>query len=222
MATRISKKTTEKVITPLENETTDNINELEIEVTKEETVSKSEYDKLLAKVEELAKQMTSIPVSPISTPAYNSMVKDVPVVNMCPGELNLATGGKGRGTIYTFKEFNEIIDIPFNDLKEICIQNARFVKEGYFYIADEEAVEALRKTTEYKKILPPSTIMKIFNYNPDKIIEIYKMAPKGQQELIVQMIRDKRLNAQKVDANIMMELGELTGIDFLSIEPMSN
>ena len=48
---------------------------------------------------------------------------------------------------------------------------------------------------------------------------MYKDAPRGQQELIIQMIRDKRLNAEKVDANVMMELGKLTGIDFLGMEP---
>ena len=35
------------------------------------------------------------------------------------GELNLATEGNGKGTIYNFKHFNQALDIPFGDLKDI-------------------------------------------------------------------------------------------------------
>ena len=61
--------------------------------------------------------------------------------------------------------------------------------------------------------------LKFDDYDSNTIVSMYKDAPRGQQELIIQMIRDKRLNAEKVDANVMMELGKLTGIDFLGMEP---
>lgn len=187
----------------------------------EEYVSKEDYMKLLKQMEEITKKINSTPASinNISLPT-SSMEKDVPVISMCLGQLNLCTEKNGGGACYTFKDFNEIMDIPYGDLKDIVKSNSRFVAEGYFYIADEEAVTSLRKQSAYKRIIKPETISKIFDFAPNKIIDLYKMAPKGQQELIVQMIRDKRLNAEKVDANVMIELGELAKVDFVTMEPL--
>lgn len=188
----------------------------------EEMISKEEYLHLLKKVEELSQKINT-PVEEkreISKPVYGAD-EEVPVISMCLGKLNLCTEKNGEGSCYTFRDLNEIVDIPFNDLKDIVRNNPRFVKEGYFYIADERAVKALRKTADYKRIIPVDTIVNIFNYSPDRIIDIYKMAPQGQQELIEQMIIDKRLNAEKVDANVMIELGKLAEIDFLNMEPIN-
>lgn len=197
-------------------------------VNEENYVSKEEYLKLLKQMEEITKKLESTPVA-VSTPVSSNvfltnspMEKDVPVISMCLGQLNLCTEKSGGGTCYTFNNFNEIMDIPYGDLKDIIKSNPRFVNEGYFYIADEQAVKALRKESAYKRIIEPETIAKIFNYAPNRIIDLYKMAPKGQQELIIQMIRDKRLNAEKVDGNIMMELGKLANIDFISMEPIES
>lgn len=44
------------------------------------------------------------------------------------------------------------------------------------------------------------------------------MAPRGQKETIVEMIKNKRLQGIDVDANVLVKLGELTGIDFVGIE----
>lgn len=178
------------------------------------------YEALLKRVDELTKKVeiaNSIPS--VYSPMIN-LERDIPVVNMSTGTLNLCTEGKGNGTCYKFEKFNQILDIPFGDLKAIVQNNQRFANQGYFYIADEEAVKALRKSNEYKRIIPPETISKIFQYDANKVIDIYKMAPKGQQDLIIQMIVDKRLNAEKVDANIMIELGRLAKVDFLNMEPL--
>lgn len=191
-------------------------------VPSNDAILREEYEKLLAQVQQLTQLVNTNMTHTESAPYTNSMEKEVVVVNMCMGELNLATEGNGKGTIYNFKHFNQALDIPFGDLKDIVRNNARFVDEGYFYIADAEAVKRLRKAYNYKKILEPATIANIFDYDSSTIVSMYKDAPRGQQELIVQMIRDKRLNAEKVDANVMMELGELTGIDFLGMEPIAH
>lgn len=44
------------------------------------------------------------------------------------------------------------------------------------------------------------------------------MAPRGQKETIVEMVKKKRSQGIEVDANILIKLGELTGIDFVGIE----
>lgn len=149
---------------------------------------------------------------------YNYLEVEVPVVSMCQGELNLATLGRGQGSIYTFTHFGQIMDIPFGDLKDIVKNNQRFANEGYFYIADEEVVKKLRKTSEYNKILPPDVIENIFKNDANKIIDLYNMAPRGQKETIVEMIKNKRSQGIDVDANVLVKLGEITGIDFVNID----
>lgn len=44
------------------------------------------------------------------------------------------------------------------------------------------------------------------------------MAPRGQKETIVEMVKNKRSQGIDVDANVLVKLGELTGIDFVNIE----
>ena len=83
---------------------------------------------------------------------------------------------------------------------------------------EEEVVKKLRKTSEYNKMLPPDVIENIFKNDANKIIDLYNMAPRGQKETIVEMIKNKRLQGINVDANVLVKLGELTGIDFVNIE----
>lgn len=186
------------------------------------TLSTEQFEALMNRLNDLEGKVKSQAVTQ-SVPSgndrfYNYLETEVPVVSMCQGELNLATQGKGQGNIYTFTDFGQIIDIPFGDLKDIVQHNQRFANEGYFYIVDEEVVRKLRKTSEYNKMLPPEVIENIFKNDANKIIDLYNMAPRGQKETIVEMIKNKRLQGIDVDANVLVKLGELTGINFVGIE----
>ena len=214
-------KTTKKTaIAPITEEAvTENA---EVKSANTVTLSKEQFEALMNRLNDLEGKVKTQGVIQ-SVPSgndkfYNYLEVEVPVVSMCQGELNLATQGKGQGNIYTFTDFGQIIDIPFGDLKDIVQHNQRFANEGYFYIADEEVVRKLRKTSEYNKMLPPDVIENIFNNDANRIIDLYKMAPIGQKETIVEMIKNKRTQGVDVDANILIKLGELTGIDFVNIE----
>ena len=186
------------------------------------TISKSDFEAFMKELKELKAKVETQAVTQSQTTGndrfYNYLEVEVPVVSMCQGELNLATQGKGQGTIYTFNYFGQIMDIPYGDLKDIVQHNQRFANEGYFYIADEEVVKKLRKTSEYNKMLEPSIIANIFNYDASKIVDLYKLAPRGQKETIVEMVKNKRVQGIEIDANVLIKLGELTGIDFVNIE----
>ena len=214
-------KTTKKTATAsiAEETVTENIEE---KSTNTVTLSTEQFEALMNRLNDLEGKVKTQGVIQ-SVPSgndrfYNYLEVEVPVVSMCQGELNLATQGRGQGNIYTFTDFGQIMDIPFGDLKDIVQHNQRFANEGYFYIADEEVVRKLRKTSEYNKMLPPDVIENIFNNDANRIIDLYKMAPRGQKETIVEMIKNKRTQGIDVDANILIKLGELTGIDFVGIE----
>ncbi len=186
------------------------------------TLTTEQFEALMGRLNDLEGKVKSQAVTQ-SVPSandrfYNYLEVEVPVVSMCQGELNLATLGRGQGSIYTFTHFGQIMDIPFGDLKDIVKNNQRFANEGYFYIADEEVVKKLRKTSEYSKMLPPEIVENIFKNDANKIIDLYNMAPRGQKETIIEMIKNKRVQGIDVDANVLIKLGELTGIDFVGIE----
>lgn len=214
-------KTTKKTATTpiVEEAVTENVEE---KSTNTVTLSTEQFEALMNRLNDLEGKVKTQGVTQ-SVPSgndrfYNYLEVEVPVVSMCQGELNLATQGRGQGNIYTFTDFGQIMDIPFGDLKDIVQHNQRFANEGYFYIADEEVVKKLRKTSEYNKMLPPDVIENIFKNDANKIIDIYNMAPRGQKETIVEMIKNKCLQGINVDANVLVKLGELTGIDFVNIE----
>ena len=52
--------------------------------------------------------------------------------------------------------------------------------------------------------------------------EVYKNASDGQKRIILDMVSDKRLNGQPIDANILMELGKLSGVNFMDIDPLDD
>ena len=179
MATaKIAKKT---ATTPIAEETvTENVEEKSANMV---TLSTEQFEALMNRLNDLEGKVKTQTVTQ-SVPSgndrfYNYLEVEVPVVSMCQGELNLATQGRGQGNIYTFTNFGQIMDIPFGDLKDIVQHNQRFANEGYFYIADEEVVKKLRKTSEYNKMLPPDIIENIFNNDANKIIDLYNMAPRG-------------------------------------------
>lgn len=214
-------KTAKKTATTpiVEEAVTENVEE---KSTNTVTLSTEQFEALMGRLNDLEGKVKSQAVTQ-SVPSgndrfYNYLETEVPVVSMCQGELNLATQGKGQGNIYTFTDFGQIIDIPFGDLKDIVQHNQRFANEGYFYIVDEEVVRKLRKTSEYNKMLPPEVIENIFKNDANKIIDLYNMAPRGQKETIIEMIKNKRVQGIDVDANVLVKLGELTGINFVGIE----
>lgn len=214
-------KTAKKVTTaPVTEETV--VENIEKNLTDTVTLTTEQFEALMGRLNDLEGKVKSQAVTQ-SVPSgndrfYNYLETEVPVVSMCQGELNLATQGKGQGNIYTFTDFGQIIDIPFGDLKDIVQHNQRFANEGYFYIVDEEVVRKLRKTSEYNKMLPPEVIENIFKNDANKIIDLYNMAPRGQKETIIEMIKNKRVQGIDVDANVLVKLGELTGINFVGIE----
>ena len=45
-------------------------------------------------------------------------------------------------------------------------------------------------------------------------------ATDSQKRIIIDMVSDRQLNGNPIDANILVRLGKLAGVDFLDIEPL--
>ena len=147
-------------------------------------------------------------------------LEDVLVVNLVPCKLNLI-GADGRA-MYTFHKMYEEQYIDFSDLKEIIKSKSgrRMARNGRFYILNERAVDKLRLKNDYRKILNPEQLQTLLKRSVDSVVELYKLAPEGQQKVILDMIKEKKYAGEKVDLNILQELGEVAGVDLINIEPI--
>ena len=174
---------------------------------------KERMDKLMNMVENMPKQ-TDTNTSVLGTE------RDIPVMSLLPHQLNLTTQPYGQGTVYTFNSMYEELIIPYGDLKEIVRANRSMAQNGKFYILDEEAVVSLRLKGAYKTIIKPDELQKVLNNvgSAQQLIEIYKMAPQGQKQTIVEILKDKRLYNENVDMNVLSEISKISGVDLISNE----
>lgn len=178
---------------------------------------------LLKKFEELQQQLTELKAENEALKNNKQIVTEdelngdteITVISQTIGKLVISTEGNGLGNVYRFEKFGEIQDIPFADLKEIVKHKPRFAKEGLYYIANAEAVKKLRLEKEYEHIVNNKIFAHILDEQSDVVIKAYKNAPKLQQEQIVSMIEERLKDGKSVDGNILIEIGKLSGKDFL-------
>ena len=139
------------------------------------------------------------------------------VISQYMGKLVVSTEGSGIGVVYRFDRFGDIQDIPYGDLKLIVKNNAKFARQGVFYIANEDAVKKLRLDRDYEKIVTNSLFEHLLDEKASVIIKAYESAPKLQQKQIVAMIEDKLARNQEVDGNVLVKIGKMCGKDFLRV-----
>lgn len=191
------------------------------EVKKENDELKATLEALQAAVAEMQKQMGSNGANTTTELTQTEELNadtDITVTNLCPGSLNLSTQGHGQGTIYHFDVIGEELDIPYGDLRDICKSHKNLAQGVGFYIDNNQAVKKLRLGRYYETALTPDVITNIFSKNADNIISLYQSCSKAQKRTIEDMIVDKKLRKEPIDANILIELGRECGRDFINIE----
>ena len=167
---------------------------------------KNEIESLKAQIALLIKDAASGQKSESNDPE-----RDIIVVSLTRGRLNLSTEGHGHGDIYSFEAFGDELAIPYADLKQILKNYGSFAKAGLFYICDEEFVEKQRLKTVYEKIVGVEKFEELFGLPRDKFTNIYSKMLKGQQENFSEIMIDKLVANEDIDANIVNIVGEKTG-----------
>lgn len=205
-----STTTTKKTTT---NKTTSTVNKTIIDQLQ------AENKELKEKMEELLQLVQSQSNNDIRTQENKFNPEDeITVISLVPHKLNLCTERYGQGDLYEFNSMYEEQDIPWGDLKDIVRANRKMAQNGKFYILNESAVNLLRLRTSYKNMLNPDQFKTILNTQPDKIVEIYKLAPSGQRNIIVEILKNKQLNHENIDLNILHAISDLSGVDLINIE----
>lgn len=185
------------------------INSTTVEEPKVESTSEStEIARLQAQIELLMKaQMGAVQTS---TKPAKKMVK---IVSLANGGLTL----QGSRAIRIPKQFDSIT-VTESEARIIVSNMPESARNGLFYIADRQFVEDNDLEDAYSTILDDTQLKTLLTKNVDDVVEIYKNATDRQKATINSMIIDGRFNGVRIDANILQELGAISGIDFMGIE----
>ena len=94
------------------------------------------------------------------------------------------------------------------------------VANGELYIADHDFVEECELDYIYENLIDDVTLKNLLSKDARDICEVYKNASESQKRIIVDMVVEKQINNEQIDANILISLGKLCGMDLIGIEPL--
>lgn len=177
-------------------------------LAQENELLKKQMEAMQAQMELLAKQMAMSNAVAVTT--TKKPERNIEFINMVPGTLVL----KGTQIWKIAGQFNSR---PFLESEARIIVNnmQNTVRSGLVYIADSEFVKECELESAYTTLLSEEQLKGLLAKNFNEVVEIYKTVPKAQQDIIVSMIKEKKESGAYVDANILIQIGELCGQDLI-------
>lgn len=136
--------------------------------------------------------------------------------------INMTTGGftiRGTRLYHLDKQFDFQV-FSESEARVIVNNMPNSIANGQLYIADHDFIEACELDYIYENLIDDKTLKDLLNRNSEDVCEIYKNASDFQKKIIVDMVTEKQINEEKIDANVLVDLGKLCGIDFMKIEPL--
>ena len=198
--------------------------------TKKETASitpvvDTEKEQLKAQLAEQQKRMEEMMAqmqvlmqaqsnSTTSTKPVNSN-KQIVFINMTSGGLNL----KGTRMYHIDNQFGTK-SVQESEARVIVANMPNTIAEGYVYIPDNEFLESCNMGGVYDGMLNDEQMKTLLNQDANYVCDVFENATDSQKRIIIDMVSDRQLNGNPVDANILVRLGKLAGVDFLDIEPL--
>lgn len=163
---------------------------------------------LLTKAQKASTQTTTVE----STPKKK---KNVTIINLFAGGLTV----KGNSYYHFDKQFDKR---AFSEAEATAIVNnmPNAAREGIFYITDAQFVEDNDLSDAYENMIDDVKMKTILSLDANSVLVLYKNASEAQKTIIENMIVNGRLNGEALDANILVELGKITGKNYMEIETM--
>lgn len=154
--------------------------------------------------------------STIPTKAVN-FNKQIVFINMTSGGLNL----KGTRMYHIDNQFGTK-SVQESEARVIVANMPNTIAEGYVYIPDNEFLESCNMGGVYDGMLNDEQMKTLLNQDANYVCDVFENATDSQKRIIIDMVSDRQLNGKPVDANILVRLGKLAGVDFLDIEPLDD
>lgn len=175
----------------------------------------AQMDKLMAQMEMMSKMMAqpqSVTVAPVEPTKRN-----VTFISMVKGGLTL----KGTRFYHIDKQFGKRI-FPETEARIILNNMPETVQNGLVYILDDWFIDENELRDYYNNLINDKTMKTLFDKSPNAVLDIYNEAGNDQKKIILDMVVDKKLNNEPIDANIVNELGKACGRDLMGIEPLED
>lgn len=143
--------------------------------------------------------------------------KQITFINLTSGGLNL----RGTRMHHIDKQFGSK-SVQESEARVIVSNMPNSIAEGYVYIPDNEFLESCNMGGVYDGMLNDEQMKTLLNQDANYVCDVFENATDSQKRIIIDMVSDRQLNGKPVDANILVRLGKLTGVDFLDIEPLDD
>ena len=163
---------------------------------------------LLMKAQKASTQTTTVE----STPKKK---KSITIINLFAGGLTV----KGNSYYHFDKQFDKR---AFSEAEATAIVNnmPNAAREGIFYITDAQFVEDNDLSDAYENMIDDVKMKTILSLDANSVLVLYKNASEAQKTIIENMIVNGRLNGESLDANVLVELGKITGKNYMEIDTM--
>lgn len=209
-----TKKKTETINSTEERLENNKFVDKEKELLKEKLASQEkEMSDLKAQMEMLLKSLSNKEEKNESKTKNNK--KTIKFINMTTGGFTI----RGTRLYHLDKQFDFQV-FSESEARVIVNNMPNSIANGQLYIADHNFVEECELDYIYESLIDDKTLKDLLNKSSEDVCEIYKNASDSQKKIIVDMITEKQINEEKVDANVLVDLGKLCGIDFMKIEPL--
>ena len=163
---------------------------------------------LLMKAQKASTQTTTVEPTP-------KKKKSITIINLFAGGLTV----KGNSYYHFDKQFDKR---AFSEAEATAIVNnmPNAAREGIFYITDAQFVEDNDLSDAYENMIDDVKMKTILSLDANSVLVLYKNASEAQKTIIENMIVNGRLNGESLDANVLVELGKITGKNYMEIDTM--
>lgn len=218
MATTANSKSTTKTTTkatkaePTKEPTVPVVDEEKEQLKSQLAEQQKRMEEMMAQMQVLMQAQSNnatIPAKPVNSN------KQIVFINMTTGGLNL----KGTRMYHIDNQFGTK-SVQESEARVIVANMPNTIADGYVYIPDNEFLESCNMGGVYDGMLTDEQMKTLLNQDANYVCDVFENATDSQKRIIVDMVSDRQLNGKPVDANILVRLGKLTGVDFLDIEPL--
>lgn len=188
-----------------------------VEEVAEKTETNDQFAEFMKQFNAMKAELEALKSAPVVTtvvaPTEKKSKKMIKFVNLVRGTLVL------KGTrIHTIEgQFNDIT-VTESEATIIVGQNNEVINSGNVYIKDKEFVEENDLEDIYRIIASDEELKVLFDKSPDEVIELYTNTTAEQRTIIVDMIVQRLENGEKVDANILVQIGNMCKRNLLDIQ----
>ena len=183
------------------------------DISSENESLKKQMEEMKAQMEAMSKMLAEAKSTPVVEKSGVNKDRNITFVNLTNGTAVLRGNSfwklEGRFASRTFLE---------REARIIVNNMPNMIRSGMVYITDAQFVEDNDLSEVYLHILSDKDMKELLNHDASYVIDVYKNVSEGQKEVIINMIIDKKLAGEKVDNNVLVELGRLSGKDLINIE----